>query len=249
MAVEPTRFSRVSVGWRSSTQSLIDVDAGDSGVAFSVIGGMDLVKSALSVSGAATFQSTVSTRGTLTAGTFLAQSAATFNSTLSADGAATFQSTLTTRGTATFGTMLAQSAATFNSTVSANGAATFQSTVSARGQVNADSGVQIGGGILAQIISTATAAVSLGAISPHDSSSVQTVGLSGLSRGDALFLSLDAPVPLAAADRDITWMCSSSSTVGEAHIWGINSTITSVTPTASTFVRLTRIKFGNWPAA
>ncbi len=135
-----------------------------------------------------------------------------------------------------------------SSTLSVFGAATFQSTVSARGQVNADAGIQTGGGTVAQIISSVTAALSLGAIPPLESSSVQTVAVSGLSRGDTLILNVDSLYPIVAANRDVTIMCSSSSTVGEAHVWGVNSTLTSVTPTASTFIRLTRIKFGNYPA-
>ena len=39
MPLKPTRFSRVSIGWRNSTQSLVDLDAADTGPAFSVTGG------------------------------------------------------------------------------------------------------------------------------------------------------------------------------------------------------------------
>lgn len=147
------------------------------------------------------------------------------------------------------GTWAQTGAFTGASTFSNAGAATFQSTVSARGQVNADAGIQVGGGLNLQIMSMGTAALSLGAINPLESSSVVTFAVSGLSRGDFLGFSIDANYPNAAANRDVTIMVSSSSTVGEAHAWGVNSTLTAVTPTAATYVRWLRIKGGNWPAA
>lgn len=51
MALDPTRYSRVSVGWVTSTKSIIDLDAGDDGKAFSVIGDADFIKSDVSVQG------------------------------------------------------------------------------------------------------------------------------------------------------------------------------------------------------
>lgn len=230
MPVRPTIFSRISTGFWNSAQSLADKDLGDTGRDFSCIVGAS--------SGSFYVAGALGTGGALTG-----------TSTASFNGAATFQSTLSTRGTATAATLLVQSAATFVSTASIQGAATFQSTVSARGQLNADAGIQAGGGIVAQIISSGTAAISLGAITPHESSSVQTFAVSGLSRLDALFINVDSIYPNAAGNTDVSWMCSSSSTVGEAHVWGVNSTLTSVTPTASTVIRWTRIKFGNYPAA
>lgn len=226
MPVEPTRYSRISVGFSNSAQSLPDKFHGDTGAVFSVMG-----PSAFS------------------GGTMTVTGAQAMSSTFSVGGAATFQSTVTTRGTATAGTLLVQSAATFNSTLSANGAATFLSTLTVSGQVNADAGVQVGGGVVAQVISSGTAAISLGAIAPLESSSAVTFAVSGLSRLDMLMIAVDSIYPVVAANRDISWMCSSSSTVGEANVWGVNSTLTSVTPTASTVIRWTRIKFGNYPAA
>lgn len=271
MAIDPTRYSRVSVGWRSSTQSLADLDTADTGRDFSCINGASTGSfyvtgalgiggaftpagaitgsSTLSINGAATFQSTVTTRGTLTAGTMLVQSAATFNSTLSADGAATFQSTLSTRGTATAGTLLVQSAATFVSTASVQGAATFQSTLSSRGQVNADAGIQVGGGVVAQIISSTTTDLAFGSIGVSGGISSVTVAFSGVSKNDVVLITPDANWFRTAANRGIAVYASSTSTVGEVDVWAVNSGLTAVTPTAATVFRLTRIKFGNYPAA
>lgn len=124
------------------------------------------------------------------------------------------------------------------------GASTFNSTLTAGGNVTATAGLFVGSAAAINelvAISSATAAVSLGAIAPLESSSVQTVALSGATRGDTIFLTLDSIYPNAAANRDVTWACSSSSTAGEVHVWGVNSTLTSVTPTAATVIRLTRI--------
>lgn len=190
-AVAPTRFSRVSIGWRDSNKSLVDYDASDTGAVFSVTGPLALT-GALTQTGAATFSSTVSIGGALTQ-----------------DAAATFLST------ATFG-----------------------------GDVTASTGLKIGNAAAVNEIvafSSTTAAVSLGAIAPHESSSVKTIGVSGATRGDTLILTLDSIYPNAAGNTDVAWFCSSSSTVGEVHVWGINSTLTSVTPTASTVVRISRI--------
>jgi hypothetical protein len=38
MALRPTRFSRVSIGFVDSVRSIVDADAGDTGAAFSVTG-------------------------------------------------------------------------------------------------------------------------------------------------------------------------------------------------------------------
>ena len=173
MAISPTRYSRVSIGFVSSTKSIVDVDAGDTGAVFSVTGPAAYTGDQ-TVTGAATISSTLSVGGnfTATAGAFI--------------------------GTAT----------AINEIVA---------------------------------FSSATAAVSLGAINPLESSSVQTVALSGATRGDTLMLTVDSIYPNAAANRDVTWMCSSSSTAGEVHVWGVNSTLTAVTPTAATVIRLSRI--------
>jgi hypothetical protein len=178
MAIDPTRVSRLSVGFVDSKRSLVDVDPGDTGAVFSVTG-----------------------------------------------------------PTAFAGTQTITGAETITSTLSVGGAATFTTSVA------------VGGGTALQVISTGTAAVSLGAIAPLESSSVQTIAVSGLSRGDFLAITVDSIYPNVAANRDISWMCSSSSTAGEGHVWGVNSTLTSVTPTASTFIRWVRIKAGNYPAA
>lgn len=155
---------------------------------------------------------------------------------------------LSVTGSTAFGATAFSGAVTGTSTASFNGATTFQSTVSARGQFNADAGVQVGGGEVVQVISSKTAAISFGAIAPLESSSVITVALSGLSRNDALFITPDANWHHTAANLDVHVCCSSGSTSGEASVWAINSTLTSVTPTASSIFRLTRMKFGNYPA-
>ena len=178
MAIDPTRFSRVSIGFVDSKRSIADMDPGDTGTVFSVTGAQQ-----------------------------------------------------------------------FTGTQTVTGAQTVSSTLSVGGQVTATGGLAVGGGIALGVISTGTAAISLGAINPNESSSVQTFAVSGLSRGDFLAITVDSIYPNAAANRDISWMCSSSSTAGEAHVWGVNSTLTAVTPTASTFIRWVRIKGGNYPAA
>lgn len=224
---KPTRYSRVSVGWATSSKSLPDKNAADTGTVLSWTGGA--AGDAVALTGALTGTSTAS-----------------FN------GAATFQSTVTVRGQTTANSLLAQSGATFNSTVSIGGAVTLGgaftglSTLTNSGQITATGGVAIGGGSNVVALSTATAAVSLGAINPLESSSVQTVALSGATRGDAIFITLDSIYPNVAANRDVTWMASSSSTAGEVHVWGVNSTLTQVTPTASTVIRLTRLNFASY---
>jgi hypothetical protein len=176
MPFEPTRVSRYSFGYVSSTQSITDKDPSDTYRDFSCINGAST-------------------------GSFYVAGALGYGGTLSG-------------ATGTF-----------------------------------SAGIGVGGGTTLQVISTGTAAVSLGAINPLESSSVQTFAVSGLSRGDFLAITVDSIYPNAAANRDITWMCSSSSTAGEGHVWGVNSTLTAVTPTASTFIRWVRIKAGNYPAA
>ena len=104
-------------------------------------------------------------------------------------------------------------------------------------------GISVGGGASVAVVSTATAAISLGAIAPLESSSIVTCALSGLTRGDALFVTVDSLYARTAANLDVTWMASSGSTSGECNIWGVNSTLTSVTPTAATVVRLVRMNF------
>lgn len=225
MARYPTTFSRVSSGYKDSKNTLAETGYD--------LGFFDSIGTNLTLS------------GTLAGAAYTGTTAA-FTSTLSANGAATFQSTVTVRGQTTANSLLAQSGATFNSTVSIGGAVTQLSTVTTLGQTTATGGVAIGGGANVVALSTATAAVSLGAIAPLESSSVQTVALSGATRGDAIFITLDSIYPNAAANRDVTWMASSSSTAGEVHVWGVNSTLTSVTPTANTVIRLTRLNFASY---
>ena len=186
MPIAPTRFSRVSIGWVSSTQSIEDKFVGDTGENFSVVGGATFTRSTVSMGGNATVSGTLRVTGAITA-----VSTATFGDNVTATGG-----------------LLVGNAAAINELVA---------------------------------ISSATAAVSLGAIAGNESSSVQTVALSGATRGDSIFITLDPIYALVAANRDVAWFASSSSTAGEVHVWGINSTITSVTPTASTVIRLTRI--------
>ena len=230
MAIDPTRFSRVSIGWRDSRRSLADVDPADTGPNFSVVG-----TSALGATTATTgvFTSTLSVGGALTQ-----------------DAAATFLSTLTAAGVGTFGGIRSTSnvTATPDMTVggvfTADGAARFNSTLTAAGNVTATSGLFVGSAAAINelvAISSATAAISLGAIAPLESSSVVTVGLSGATRGDSIWITPDSLYPVVAANRDVTLACSSGSTTGEVNVWGVNSTLTSVTPTAATVIRLTRI--------
>lgn len=178
MPLEPTRYSRISVGHATSTQSVADKFHGDTGENFSVIGGASFYKS----------------------------------------------------------------------TVSISGAVTMQSTLSVRGAVTASGGLSVGGGSVA-VVSTGTTDLSFGAVAPLESSSVKTFACSGLSRGDFVAITPDSLYPVTAANRDVSYFCSSSSTVGEAHAWAVNSTLTSVTPTAATFFRWVRIKGGDYPAA
>lgn len=179
MAISPTRYSRVSIGWVTSTRSVVDADPADTGAVFSATGptafaGNQTLTGDLAVTGAGTFTSTLTVGGNLTA----------------------------TAG------LFVGSAAAVNEVVA---------------------------------ISSATAAISFGAVAANESSSVVTVGLSGATRGDTIFITPDAIWPITAANRDISYFASSSSTAGEVHVWAINSTITSVTPTASSVFRLTRI--------
>lgn len=220
-AVAPTRYSRVSIGWRDSAKSLVDYDPADTGPVFSVTGDV-VFTGAQTQSGAQVYSSTLSVGG-----------ATTLSSTLTVGGA------LTQTGAATFA-----STASIGGALTQTGAAAFRSTVTALGDVTATGGLFVGSAAAINelvAISSATAAISLGAIAPLESSSVQTVALSGVTRGDTIILTVDSIYPNAAANRDVHWMASSSSTVGEAHVWGVNSTLTSVTPTAATVVRLVRI--------
>lgn len=61
MARRPTRYSRVSVGWVDSARSLVDVDAGDTGTAFSVTGGASVDD--LTVTGGVTSTSAITATG------------------------------------------------------------------------------------------------------------------------------------------------------------------------------------------
>ena len=140
MAISPTRFSRVSIGWRDSAKSLVDLDPADTGPAASITGGV----------------------------------------------------------------------------------------------VFGNSGSQL------NTISSTTASVDFGSVAAFESSSVLTVGVSGLTRGDTLIATLDANWSLAAGHRDLSIFASSSSTVGEANVWAVNSTLTAVNP-AGVVVRFTRI--------
>lgn len=89
MAIAPTRWSRASFGWVTSSKSIVDQDAGDTGAVFSVMGnsvfsGNQSVSGTQSVGGAQVFSSTVSIGGALTQ-----DGAATFNSTISSAGTVT----------------------------------------------------------------------------------------------------------------------------------------------------------------
>lgn len=225
MAIAPTRFSRVSIGFVDSVRSIADADVGDTGTVFSVTGPTAFNAGDLTLSGSG---SDLSVGGTSWLGGAVSQFAAvTGTSTVSYNGAATLQSTLTVRGASTL-----------------DGAVRMNSTLTAAGDATFTGGLFVGAATAINevvAISTATAAVSLGAIAGNESSSVVTVALSGATRGDSIFITVDALYPVVAANRDVLWMASSSSTAGEVHVWGVNSTITSVTPTASTVVRLTRI--------
>ena len=72
MAIAPTRFSRVSVGWITSTLSLADQDAADTGANFSANGPAVFddavtVTGALTQTGAVVMSSTLSVAGQVTA--------------------------------------------------------------------------------------------------------------------------------------------------------------------------------------
>lgn len=292
MARKPTTFSRVSSGYKDSKNTLAEsgydfgcIDgyvAGTLTNAGGYTGTTGAFTSTLSANGAATFQSTVSSRavGTFTGllnrsnltqtsnatfgagvtvdslcsflsnvtigGGLTVRSNATFQASdvtisrgLTVDSGSTFNSALTVKGTLTAASALVQSLATFSSGVTVGGGLTASAATT-------QGGIAVGTGGRIVEISTATGAVSLGAIAPLESSSVQTVAVSGATRGDLLLLTLDSLYPNAAGNTDVTWNISSSSTAGECHIWGVNSTLTSVTPTANTVVRIVRMNFASY---
>lgn len=230
MARAPTTFSRVSTGYKDSKNTIAESGYDLSCIDFYVAG--------------------TTTHAGATTGT-----TAAFTSTLSANGAATFQSTVSSRGVGTFsGGVYTPSIATFNSNVTIGGGltvrsnATFQtSNVSIGGGLTVDSGltsrtgIAVGTGGRLTEISTATAGITLGAIAPLESSSLVTVALSGATRGDTIIVTLDSLYARVAANTDVSVFASSGSTTGEVSVWGVNSTLTSVTPTAGTVIRLTRI--------
>ncbi len=214
MARAPTTFSRVSTGYKDSKNTIAEA-------------GYDLSCIALYVAGS------VTNAGGATGTT------AAFTSTLSANGAATFQSTVSSRAQGTFTGLLVRSGTT-TSNLSSSGTITAVNLI-VQSVTTLTGGVAVGTGGALTNISTATGAISLGAIAPLESSSIVTLALSGLTRSDTLILTLDSTYASAAANRDVSVFASSGSTTGEASIWGVNSTLTSVTPVAATVVRLTRI--------
>lgn len=191
MAIQPTRYSRVSIGFLDSVRSIADVDPADTGAVFSATGPWAMT-GALTQTGAATFSSTVSIGGALTQ-----------------DAAATFLSTATFAGnvTATSG-LLVGNAAAVNELVA---------------------------------VSTATAALSFGAIAALGTSSTVTAALSGATRGDSIFVTPDANWHRAADNTLVSVYASSGSTSGEISVWAINSGQSSITPTAASVFRFTRI--------
>lgn len=173
MAISPTRYSRVSIGWVTSTKSVADADPADTGAVFSATGptqftGDQTVTGALAVSSTGTFGGNV----TATAGLFVGNAAA------------------------------------INEMVA---------------------------------FSSATAAVSFGAIAELGTSSIVTAALSGATRGDTIFVTPDANWHRAADNTLVSVYASSGSTAGEISLWAINSGQTSITPTAGSVFRLTRI--------
>lgn len=235
MARKTTRLSRVSVGWVTSDKSVVDYDAADTGAVFSVTG-------PASYTGAQTFTGDVTIAGATSdlsvgatawiGGATSLFGALTGTSTASFNGAATLQSTLTVRGASTL-----------------DGAVRMNSTLTTAGDATFTGGIFVGSAAAINeivAISTATAAVSIGALAGHESSSIVTAGLSGATRGDHITLTLDSIYAATAANRDVIWNVSSSSTAGEVNIWAVNSTATSVTPTASTVVRLVRMNFASF---
>lgn len=267
-AFDPTYLSRVSIGWVSSSQSVVDKNPGDTGVMFSVTGDAQFasptrvsstltvtsnasIGGTLNVDGAQTNRSTITVAGTATFTAGLrSPSNVTLTSDLTVGGAATvdgavrLNSTLTVLGAVTHTGALRQvGAARFISDV------TVDNTFWATGDIAALGGLYIGSVNSASEIvefSSGTAAVSFGAINPNESSSVQTVALSEATRGDHIWVTVDSLWPNVDANRDIAYFASSSSTAGEVHMWAINSTLTQVTPTASTVFRLVRINFPSY---
>ena len=227
MAIAPTRFSRVSVGFVDSVNSIADKDPGDTGAVFSVTG-------PYAFTGAFTQTGDVTLSGSgsdlSVGGTAWVGGASTFNGDMTVAGSG---SDISVGGTAWVGGTLTQI-----------GAATLSSTLSAGGNVTATAGLFVGSAVAVNevvAISSSTAAISFGAVAPNESSSVQTFGLSGLTRGDTLLVTVDSIYQDVAANRDVSFFASSSSTAGEGNIWAVNSTLTSVTPTAATVFRFTRI--------
>lgn len=201
----------------------------------------------LTVQSGATFDSNVTIAGSLcvdsysTFKTFVNATSGFTTAGLIHGATGAFSSAVTVTGplyggsSGTFVGMVAAPTAAFSSYVTATG-----------GLAAAGAGLSVGGGEHVVAISNATAAVSLGAINPLESSSFVTAALSGATRGDIILIGLDSIYALAAGNTDVTWCASSSSTVGEVNIWGVNSTLTAVTPTASTVVRLVRLNFASF---
>jgi hypothetical protein len=273
MARDATRFSRVSTGYKDSVNTIGEaghdlsfIDGAGTTLDLTTLTVTGVLTSAytvalyasdVSVGGNSTIQSSQTIRGGLTV-----DSNATFSSNVTMGGGLTVRSNvtlqasnvtigggLTVRSNVTLqasdvtigGGLTVRSNATFQaSNVSIGGGLTVQSGLTS------DTGISVGGGGRILAISTATAAVSLGAIAPLESSSVVTCALSGLTRGDAVFLTVDSIYNRAAGNTDVVWMASSSSTAGECNVWGVNSTLTAVTPTAATVIRLVRMNFATY---
>ena len=116
------------------------------------------------------------------------------------------------------------------------------SDVSAGGNVYADGGLIVGGGSELIAISTGTEALDFGSVAVDGYSTV-TMGLSGATRGDSLFITPDSK--WSGAYYELIVHAQSSETAGEIHITAANSGKTATDPDAIVF-RATRINWGSY---
>lgn len=162
MPVDPTRFSRVSVGWRSSTQSLVDVDPGDTGAVFSVTGPYAF-DGALTLTGDQTITGDVDITGD--------QTLVGATSDLSVGGTAWIGGTLTQIGAATLSSTLSVAG-----NLSATGGLFVGNSAAANELVS---------------VSIQTHSVAFGAVGANYFSKV-TVGVSNATRGDLIIFQPDS---------------------------------------------------------
>ena len=221
MTIDATRVSRLSVGWRDSAQSIVDLDAGDTGATLSVEG-------AAQFDGATTFASTTSFTGAASLGA-VTGTTGVFSSTLSVGGVVTLDHDVS-----------ALSAFVAGSTVSVTGTSSLgaivgASTLSMVGTSDF-ANISVGGGTDVAGISSSIVSVNLGSVAPNDSSTV-SVALANAADGDII---IGTPASIwsgAYFDLALTYTVEQA---GAVTIAAANSTATAVDPDAMNF-RIMRI--------